>query len=821
METQQINGDEMSKDGAKPIGELMKKDQEWLFQVVENANETIIVTQDGFIKFCNPKAVHISGYLLQELTSKPFTEFIHPDDREMVLEHHYRRLRGEVVPRVYTFRIIDKAGQIRWVENVGVPITWEGKPAILSFLSDITERRQTEVALRESEEIIRCLSKATFEGIGIADKGKIIHVNEQLAKMLGDEPSEMIGMAPLDFVAPGSRDLVLKNITSGFEGPYEHLALRKDGLTFPVEVQAQTLPYQGRMVRVTAIRDITERKQAEEEIRRRNRELALLNWVIAASAASSKIETILETICRELAQAFELPHAAAALLDDKKNVATVVAEYLTEDHLTTLHLTIPLANDPSFQYLLSFKAPLAVSDAQNDPNLAPIHELLHQRGIASLLIVPLIVGGEIVGGLGLESLEPRHFSTEEINLAWSVADQVAGVLAQARLDAERQRWEEQYHHAQKMEAVGRLTTGIAHDFNNILTAINGFATLVQDQLLPDDPLQEMVDKILHSGRRAADLVRQLLAFSRKQVIEPQVLNLNTVVADMDKMLRRIIGEDIDLKTVLAQDLWLVKVDPNQMGQVIMNLAVNARDAMPGGGRLTIETTNVVIDDNYVASHLGTQPGEYVLLAISDTGYGMSYEVKSHIFEPFFTTKELGKGTGLGLATVYGIVKQSGGDIWVYSEEGIGTVFKIYLPHATENKFSSAQLGMGEEIPSGNETILIVEDHAPVRELVRQILQRQGYILLEAQNGQEALRLIANYADPIHLLLTDVVMPGLSGKALAEEAAHLRPDMKILFMSGYTDETITHHGVIERGVAFLQKPFTPTALARKVRAVLDS
>jgi two-component system cell cycle sensor histidine kinase/response regulator CckA len=332
----------------------------------------------------------------------------------------------------------------------------------------------------------------------------------------------------------------------------------------------------------------------------------------------------------------------------------------------------------------------------------------------------------------------------------------------------------------------------------------------------------MIDTILRSGQRAASLVRQLLAFSRKQIIQPQVLNLNSVVVELDKMLQRVIGEDIDLKTILTPELWPVKVDPTQIEQVIVNLVVNARDAMSKGGQVTIETTNVVIDENYVAGHLGAQPGRYVLLAISDTGCGMSHEVKAHIFEPFFTTKELRRGTGLGLATVFGIVKQSGGDIWVYSEEGVGTTFKIYLPCVKERMFEPPlRPEIGSEMPLGDETILLVEDDSGVRELLRQVLSRLGYTLFEAGNGQEALRLMTRYPAPIHLLLTDVVMPGISGKTLAGGLAETRPDLKTLFMSGYTDEAIVQHGVLNSGVAFLQKPFSAMSLALKLRSVLDS
>jgi two-component system cell cycle sensor histidine kinase/response regulator CckA len=327
-------------------------------------------------------------------------------------------------------------------------------------------------------------------------------------------------------------------------------------------------------------------------------------------------------------------------------------------------------------------------------------------------------------------------------------------------------------------------------------------------------------KIRSSGRRAADLVGQLLAFSRKQVIQPQVLDLNGVVEDMDRMLQRIIGEDIELQTILTPDLWKVRVDPTQIEQVIVNLAVNARDAMPDGGRLLIETSNVVFDQHYVARHLEIEPGEQVLLAISDTGVGMSGEIKERIFEPFFTTKERGKGTGLGLATVFGIVKQNGGNIWCYSEEGIGTTFKVYLPRCTEEGDEPSSSQTKRDVPLGSEVILLVEDEEEVRDLAQRILQRQGYIVLGAECGGQALELAATPTGPIQMVLTDVVLPDMSGKQLTDQLAESRPHLEALYMSGYTDETIARHGVLKPGIAFLQKPFSAIDLARKVRRVLD-
>lgn len=380
--------------------------------------------------------------------------------------------------------------------------------------------------------------------------------------------------------------------------------------------------------------------------------------------------------------------------------------------------------------------------------------------------------------------------------------------------------EEQYSQMQKMEAIGQLTAGIAHDFNNIMTAVNGYAELLQMRFPQEDPRQQLLNNIIHSGDKAANLIQQLLAFSRRQVIEPNVLNLNSLVDNISKMLKHLIGEHILLKTILAPDLWLVKSDPTHLEQVIINLAVNARDAMPDGGQLTVETSNVVVDDNYVSTHLETHPGDYIMLSINDTGQGMSKGVMSHIFEPFFTTKGTGKGTGLGLSTVYGIVKQSGGSIWVYSEEGHGTTFKIYLPRSTEPVTEMPATTDVRELPGGDETILIVEDDDRVRELVSQILGAHGYSLLEAKDGQEAMQVSNRHFGNIHLLFTDVIMPGMTGKILSEQITQARPDIKVLFMSGYTADMIGLRMIKAADLPLIQKPFSAGELLCKVREVLD-
>jgi len=382
---------------------------------------------------------------------------------------------------------------------------------------------------------------------------------------------------------------------------------------------------------------------------------------------------------------------------------------------------------------------------------------------------------------------------------------------------DQRRLQQQLTQSQKMEAIGRLAGGVAHDFNNLLTVITSYSDLVYQDLPPDDPRRDDVDQVRKAADGAAALTRQLLAFSRQQVLEPKVIDLNSVVDNLKKILQRVIGEDVELTTVLAAELAAVKADVSQIEQILMNLAVNARDAMPTGGKLTIETTNVDYDPERQQRSDGST--EFVMLAVTDTGTGMDEATKARIFEPFFTTKQPGKGTGLGLATVYAIVTQAGGFIWVYSELGHGTSFKIYLPQVDAVATTAAVARV--DLPRGTETVLLVEDAAAVRAVARQVLQRQGYNVLEASDGEDALHLAARYQGTIDLVLTDVVMPRAGGRELAERLLTVRRDTRVLYMSGYTDDSVVRHGILEGGVAYLQKPFSPEGLARKVREVLDA
>ena len=452
---------------------------------------------------------------------------------------------------------------------------------------------------------------------------------------------------------------------------------------------------------------------------------------------------------------------------------------------------------------------------------------VEQAGYRAVLALPLQVQDTIIGALAVGDRAGRVFAPEEIELVRAFANQAAIALENARLyERAQQAYDElsrvqaELLQTQKMEAIGRLAAGVAHDFNNLLTVIRGRSQLVLTQLASTNPLWRDVELIQTTCDRAAGVVEQLLAFGRKQILQPKVLDLSAVVGGMTAMLRRLIGEDIELVFVPAPELGRVRADAGQLEQVIVNLAVNARDAMPDGGRWTIEAANVDLGEGYARRHVGVRSGAYVRLSVSDTGVGMDETTRARLFEPFFTTKEVGKGSGLGLATVYGIVKQSGGNILVYSEVGYGTTFKIYLPQVHETADTVASAGAAKPLRGGIETVLLVEDETEVRDLTREILEGLGYTVLEASRPREAMLVSEQFRGPIHLLLTDVVMPELNGNRLAVRLTSGRAEMKVLYMSGYTDDAIARHGVLEPGTRLLQKPFSRETLADKVRDVLD-
>ena len=398
---------------------------------------------------------------------------------------------------------------------------------------------------------------------------------------------------------------------------------------------------------------------------------------------------------------------------------------------------------------------------------------------------------------------------------------VRDITEHKKAHEERKKLEARLRQAQKMEAIGLLAGGVAHDFNNLLTVIIGNAQLALMNVIKDKSLRKEIEEIEKAGERAASLTSQLLAFSRKQIVQPDILDINELLTNMEKMLGRLIGEDVELVTIPEPELWQVEADPGQMEQVIMNLAVNATEAMPKGGKLSIETANIDLSENYFHEHaVKNEPGSYVMLTVSDTGSGMDKKTQEHIFEPFFTTKEVGKGTGLGLSTVYGIVKQNNGFVWVYSESGQGSTFKVYLPKAKGDTEPEEKEQTLVDDLSGSETVLIVEDDDGLRKFAQEVLLRHGYRVLDAENGEDALSVSQAHEGPIHLMITDVVMPRMGGRETTERLQPLYPQMKVIYMSGYTDNAIVQHGVLAPGLNFLEKPFTPESLARKVREMLD-
>ena len=572
-------------------------------------------------------------------------------------------------------------------------------------------------------------------------------------------------------------------------------------------------------------------KKNETEAKRLAQENAIMAEIGRIISSTLNIEEVYERFAEEVLHVIPFDRVSVNTINPDRTSITIAYSFGIEVGPIQVGDVLPL-DAPFEENIVNRRSSVLIQTedeselAKGYPNLVP-----HFRaGLRSMMTVPLVSKDQVIGILHIQSLKPNAYTELDLRLAERVGNEIAGAIANAQLFAERKQAEEgkavlqeQLRQSQKMESIGQLAGGVAHDFNNILTVIHGYSELVINSLGPTDPIRDDVKEIKTAAERASALTRQLLAFSRKQMLQPKVIDLNALVTNMVKMLRRMIGEGIQLNTLLANDLASLKADPGQIEQVILNLVVNAKDAMPNGGTLTVETANVELDQDYADLHLNAVPGPYVMLSVSDTGVGMTPEVRERVLEPFFTTKEKGKGTGLGLSTVYGIVKQSGGNIWIYSEPGQGSTFKVYLPRVEEEDDSMLQSSVvANKSQQGSETILLVEDEKMVRSLALTILKRQGYNVLEAENGDKALRIVQEQnANSIHLMLTDVVMPGMNGQELSERLKPQCPGMKVIFMSGYTDEAIVEkHGLSAPGIHYLQKPFPPDTLVKRVRSVLD-
>ncbi len=663
-------------------------------------------------------------------------------------------------------------------ENLALLQTFVALLAVTALVlaAVVTERTTAQQALTESETHYRVLFDSHPNPLWVYDLDTLglLAVNEAAVRQYGYSREEFLAMTLEDIRppedVPALRELVAKSET-GFRRRGEWRHRRKDGTIIEVEITRNTLPFAGRRAALVMAQDITEHNQAAETLR----------------ATQARFAGILDIADDAIISVDEHQHIHLFNKGAERIFGYTAEEVLGQ----ALDMLLPSRFvDGHRQHLRGF-----AQSADTARRMGERRQIFGRRKD----------GTEFPAEASISKLE-------------SGGETVFTVIL--RDTTERQSLQTQLLQAQKMEAVGRLAGGIAHDFNNLLTAILGASDLLLEDLSVDASGRQEVEEIQKAAHRAAALTHQLLAFSRQQVLAPQVLDLNVLVADVEKLLRRLIGEDIELRTVLARNLSAVQADPGQLGQVVMNLAVNARDAMPRGGTLTIETANAELDETYASEHVPTPAGRHVMLAVTDTGIGMDEGTKAHLFEPFFTTKETGKGTGLGLATVYGIVKQSGGYIWVYSEPGHGTTFKIYLPRVEGVPLPTAPKPAAPESLRGSETVLLAEDEPAVRSLTRRVLESYGYTVLTTEDGYEALRAAQEHQGPIPLLVTDVVMPKMSGRELAQRLLSERPEMKALYLSGYTDDAIVHHGVLEPGLAFLQKPFTPQTLARKVREVLD-
>jgi PAS domain S-box-containing protein len=649
------------------------------------------------------------------------------------------------------------------------------EPAWMGFARALAEQFGQTIALGRhlargvaSEARYRTLMEEANDAILLVDLRAIVEVNQQAEVLLGRPRSEIVGRTYEEFVVPAERDGMAAIRAALLDGrkirtPSRHL-LRADGTSVPVEATGSMVQVDEEALAMLILRDVTERERAERELRLSEERYRLL---------------------------FESnPHPMwvddpATLAFLAVNEAAVQLYGFAREEFLAMSMTDILAPG---------EGPLVTQAAPHEDALQARRTWKHRRRDGSVLDVEVVSSAIVLGG-----------TPARLVLATDVS--------------ERKGLEAQLLQAQKMEAVGRLAGGVAHDFNNLLGIISGHGALLRRALDPLHPAQRRVEQILDAATRAAGLTRQLLAFSRKQLLEPKVLNLNEVVAQAEKMLVRLIGEDVQVVTRLADGLGRLRADPTQMDQIILNLVVNARDAMPRGGHVILETANVVLDEAYVRAHAALPPGPYVMLAVSDTGQGMDAETQAHIFEPFFTTKEEGKGTGLGLATVFGIVKQSGGHINVYSEPGLGSTFRIYFPRVDEQP-AQPQPSSAPRSFAGTESILLVEDAEPLRSLIREILESAGYRVIEAADPQEALKVAESHAGPIRLLLTDVVMPRGSGPELSVRLGALRGEMRTLYMSGYTDEALGQRGVLAEGTRLLQKPFSAEVLLKNVRERID-
>nr|WP_320192905.1 PAS domain S-box protein [uncultured Desulfobacter sp.] len=720
----------------------------------------------------------------------------------------------------YDAEVVRPDGEHRWITARGEVVKdTDGQVTELhGTVQDITESKLAEKALKASEERFKFLSEATVEGVHIHDNGVALDANQSFAKMLGyDSSDEIIGKQIMqEHLSPDSFKKAQTYMASGYQGSYEVTGIKCDGTQFPVEIISKDIEFRGKPARVVAARDITEHKAAEKVLKWNIKRNKILSDTASSLLQSNDPQNLIKILCRKVMTFLDCQTFFNFIEDPDQGklhlnaCAGIPEEKFSEierlDHGSAVCGTVAQTRQR-----------IICEDISNSSS--PLTVFVKSFDIQAYCCHPLMIEDRLLGTLSFGKRSDIKFQPHEIEMMKSIADLVAIALNRIRTEREKNGLEAQLRQAQKVEAIGRLAGGVAHDLNNMLSPILSYAQMLIDDLSAGDERREQAEEIMNAGFRARDLVRQLLAFSRKQVITLKPIDMNSVIKGIEKLLLRTIPEDIKLEKTLSRQMRPTLADIGQVEQILMNLVVNSADAMPDGGLIKIETGLCDLDDEYAKTHPGVIPGQYIMLSVSDTGWGMDDETLSHMFEPFFSTKgEM--GTGLGLATVYGVVKQHDGNIWVYSEPGMGTTFKIYFPISAEIPEKKDIVQQKSSPQKGEETILLVEDNEQVRNLGRRILERQGYNVLEAGNGEDALEILSSHEGMVHLLFTDVVMPGMNGKELYARAAQRHPHLKVLYTSGYTDDIIAHRGVLDKGVQMIQKPFTVDGLAAKIRKVLD-
>jgi len=879
----------------RKMEEALKSSEKRYRSLVENMPEVLYtLSTDGTITSLNPAFEKITGWSVSDWLGKQFMPLIHPEDLPRAIETFQKVLQGEKIPS-YELRVLSKSGEYLTGEFTSAPQIENGKVASeFGIVRDITMRKRVEKALRESEEKFRTIFETANDAIFILDqKGNIIDTNRIAYERLGYSKEEMLSknvseLDPPEFAAkvPERIEQLKKHGRAVFESAH----IRKDGTIMPVEINARITDYAGGKALFSIIRDITERKRAEDMLKETTRTLQVLidSSPLAIIAVDSGGNVILWNPAAERIfgwkdyEALGQPNPIIPV-GKKEEFDFFRGRTMEGELLTNLELRrqrkdgsmvyINLSTAPIYDAKGSITGVMAViSDITERKKMEEqIYQVTHDwkdtfdtitdiitihdkdfniiranKAAEKMLELPAPELEKIIkcykyyhgttcppegcpSCTCLKTGKPATFELFEPYLKMYVEiraiprfdsnNNLIGLIHVVRDITDKKKLEDQLRHAQKMEAVGTLTGGISHDFNNILTAIIGYGSILKMKLKDDDPLRGHADQILAAAERAANLTNSLLAFSRKQVINPTPVNINDIVKGVQKLLLRVIGEHIEMKTSLTDEDLPVMADSGQIEQVLINLCTNARDAMPDGGVLSIGTALAMLDDEYIRTYGYGKSGTYALISISDTGTGMDEKTRERIFEPFFTTKETGKGTGLGLSIVYGIIKQHNGYINCYSELGKGTTFKIYLS-LTKAKVEETELMELITPVGGTETILLAEDDNEVRNLTKTVLEESGYKVIEAIDGEDAINKFMKNKDKIQLLLLDVIMPKISGKEVYHRMKKIRPDIKILFSSGYPADFIHRKEILDEGLNFISKPIPPRDILKRVREVLD-